>query len=77
MNAHFPLEGHDYGPSKRLAAYPFFNRHLGLNSLRVWAKEEQINETFAKVETEEEMLVFNAKNPWPKDAVAPNTPLPF
>ena len=42
-----------------------------------WAKEEQINETFAKVETEEEMLVFNAANPWPKDSVAPNTPLPF
>lgn len=77
VNAHFPLEGHDYGPSKRLAAYPFFIRHLGLNSLGVWAKEEQINETFAKVETEEEMLVFNDKNPWPKDSVAPNTPLPF
>ncbi len=77
VNAHFPLEGHDYGPSKRLAAYPFFIRHLGLNSLRVWAKEAQINETFARVETEEEMLVFNDKHPWPKDAVAPNTPLPF
>jgi hypothetical protein len=77
VNAHFALEGHDYGPSKRLAAYPFFIRHLGLNSLRAWAKEEQINESFAKVETEGEMLVFNAKYPWPKDAVAPNTPLPF
>ena len=76
-NAHFALEGHDYGPSKRLAAYPFFIRHLGLNSLRAWAKEEQINETFAKVETEEEMLVFNDNYPWPKDAVAPDTPLPF
>jgi uncharacterized protein len=76
-NAHFALEGHDYGPSKRLAAYPFFIRHLGLNSLRAWAKEEQINESFAKVETEEEMLVFNDKYSWPKDAVPPNTPLPF
>lgn len=77
VNAHFPLEGHDYGPSKRLAAYPFFIRHLGLDSLSLWAKEEQINETFAKVETEEEMRVFNATYPWPKDAVPPNTPLPF
>jgi len=76
-NAHFALEGHDYGPSKRLAAYPFFIRHLRLDSLRLWAKEEQINETFAKVETEEEMRVFNASYPWPKDAVPPNTPLPF
>ncbi len=39
--------------------------------------DKQINETFAKVENEEEMLVFNDKNPWPQDAVAPNTPLPF
>ena len=77
VNAHFPLEGHDYGPSKRLAAYPFFIRYLGLASLRAWAKEEQISETFAKVESEEEMLVFNDKNPWPQDAVPPNTPLPF
>lgn len=77
VNAHFPLEGHDFGPSKRLAAYPFFIRHLGLDSMRVWAKEEQINETFAKIETEEEMWVFNASYPWPKDAVPPNTPLPF
>jgi hypothetical protein len=59
VNAHFPLEGHDYGPSNRLAAYPFFIRHLELDSKRVWTKEEQINETFAKVETEEEMRVFN------------------
>jgi len=60
-----PLEGHDYGPSKRLAAYPFFIRHPGLDSQRLWAREEQINETFARIETEEEMLVFNDRNPWP------------
>lgn len=77
VNAHFPLEGHDFGPSKRLAAYPFFIRHLGLDSLRVWAKEEQIDETFAKVEAMEDMLVFNDRNPWPEDAAAPNSPLPF
>jgi len=77
VNAHFPLEGHDYGPSKRLAAYPFFIRHLGLDSLSVWAKESQINESFAIVEEEEDMLVFGPDYPWPADAVAPNTPLPF
>ena len=41
------------------------------------ASNENPDVVFAKVETEEEMLVFNASNPWPKDAVAPNTPLPF
>src|SRR5699024_3237491 len=29
-NKHFPTEGHDYGPSKRAAMYPFMARHLGL-----------------------------------------------
>jgi hypothetical protein len=28
------------------------------------------------VETREQMLVFGANNPYPKDAVAPHTPLP-
>jgi dienelactone hydrolase len=77
VNAHFPLEGHDYGPSKRLAAYPFFIRHLGLDSLELWAKEAPITESFVKVEDEEDMLVFNSNYPWPKDAVPPNTGLPF
>ena len=77
VNAHFPLEGHDYGPSKRLAAYAFLISHLALDSLRVWGKEDPINESFVKVETEEEMLVFGVDYPWPEDAVEPNTPLPF
>lgn len=77
VNAHFPLEGHDYGPSKRLAAYSFFIQHLRLNSLKVWGKEEPISESFVQVETEDEMLVFNKNYPWPNDAVKPNTPLPF
>ncbi len=29
-NAHFPKEGHDYGPSKRQAAYAFLAKHWGL-----------------------------------------------
>ena len=32
LNAHFPAEEHDYGLSKRLAAYPFLAKHLGARS---------------------------------------------
>ena len=32
QNAHFPGEGHDYGPSKRQAAYAFTARHWGLET---------------------------------------------
>jgi uncharacterized protein len=77
QHAHFPREGHDYGPSKRMAAYPFFIRHLELDGERFWGEREGfINESFVTIETREQMLVFGPDNPFPKDAVAPNTPLP-
>jgi len=77
QNAHFPHEGHDYGPSKRMAAYPFFIRHLKLDGERPWDNEHKaLNETFVTVETREQMLVFGPDNPYPADAVKPNTPLP-
>ncbi len=76
QNAHFPREGHDYGPSKRMAAYPFFIRYLELDGQRPWGSEGVINESFVTIETREQMLVFGSNNPYPKDAVAPNTPLP-
>lgn len=71
-NAHFPEEGHDYGPSKRQAAYPFLARHLGLN---VGAHGE-VDESFVAVEDRDRLLVYGPSNPRPADAVAPNTPLP-
>lgn len=78
QNAHFPREEHDYGPSKRMAAYGFFTRHLGLDGTRPWGgqPESTLNETFVTVETEAQMLVFGPKNPYPKDAVKPDSPLP-
>ncbi len=77
QNAHFANEGHDYGPSKRMAAYPFFIRHLGLDGQTIWGgRDGMINESFVTVETEEQMHVFGPNNPYPADAVAANTPLP-
>ena len=77
QNSHFPFEKHDYGPSKRLAAYPFFVRYLGLDGERPWGgRNGIIDETFGTIETKEQMLVFGPHNPYPRDAVKPNTPLP-
>ncbi|MHC4994887.1 MAG: alpha/beta hydrolase family protein [Planctomycetota bacterium] len=75
-NAHFPTEGHDYGPSKRMAAYPFLAEHLGLDLRRVQGADGKVDESFVVIEQKEDMLVFGAHNPYPKDAVKPNTPLP-
>ncbi|MEX0323255.1 MAG: alpha/beta hydrolase family protein [Puniceicoccaceae bacterium] len=76
-NAHFADEEHDYGVSKRMAAYPFLAKHLGLNIELVKDAAGAIDESFVAVETREQMLVFGPANPYPADAVAPNTALPY
>jgi dienelactone hydrolase len=74
-NAHFADEEHDYGVSKRMAAYPFLAKHLGLNLSAVQGPDGKIDESFVTVEQRTEMLVFGRKNPYPGNAVKPNTPL--
>lgn len=73
-NAHFPQEGHDYGESKRMAAYPFLAEHLQLDLARVTGADGAVDESFVTIETQEQMMVFNGS--YPENAVAPNTPLP-
>ncbi|MGB0582339.1 MAG: alpha/beta hydrolase family protein, partial [Limisphaerales bacterium] len=73
-NAHFANEGHDYGDSKRMAAYPFLAKHLKLNLKRVRGTNGKVDESFVTHESYEQMLVFNGK--YPANAVAPNSKLP-
>ena len=73
QNAHFESEKHDYGPSKRMAAYPFLAKHLELD-LDAVTKDGKVDESFVIEETQEQMMVFNGK--YPENAVKPNTPLP-
>ncbi len=75
-NAHFGNEEHDYGLSKRMAAYPFLARHLNLDLSAVLDAEGAIDESFVVEESRAEMLVFGSGNPYPADAVRPNTRLP-
>jgi hypothetical protein len=75
-NAHFADERHDYGVSKRMAAYPFLAKHLSLNLAEVRDADGNIDESFVVVHKRSDLLVFGAENPYPKDAVKPNTPLP-
>ncbi len=75
-NAHFPLEQHDYGPSKRQAAYLFLAKHLALDILPLLGEQGLVDESFFVTESYEDLLVFPKGGPYPSDAVAPNTPLP-
>jgi len=76
QNAHFADEGHDYGVSKRMAAYPFLAEHLLLNLAAVSGAGGGVDESFFTPETYERLLVFDAANKWPENAVAPNSKLP-
>ena len=77
MNAHFKNEKHDYGVSKRMAMYPFMAKHLKLAIDRVKNINGNVDESFITYETREQMLVFGPKNPYPKEAVKPNSQLPL
>lgn len=72
-NAHFPDEEHDYGPSKRMAVYPFMAKHLSLD-LNCVVKDGVVDESFITVESQIQMMSFHGK--YPANAVPPNSPLP-
>ncbi len=75
-NAHFADEGHDYGVSKRVVAYPFLAKHLRLDLASVSGDDGRVDEAFFQAESYAKLLVFDDEHPWPADAVAPNSPLP-
>lgn len=76
-NVHFANEGHDYGWSKRVGAYKFLAKHLGLCLSNVIDDEGKIDETPVVIEKTEDLCVFGPGHPRPARAVAPDAPLPW
>lgn len=70
-NVHLPSEGHDYGPSKRAAAYRFLAKHLKLDLNRV-LKDGQIDEGPNTLLTPVDLQVFTTDHPRPAHAVVGN-----
>jgi hypothetical protein len=68
-NLHLPLEGHDYGFSKRKGAYQFMAKHLKLSLPSIMNAQGEIDESFVKVEEREILHVFNSQHPRPANAV--------
>jgi hypothetical protein len=69
-NVHLPEEGHDYGLSKRLGAYKFLAKHLGLSLDKVTKSDGTIDESFVVIEKKEDLYVFNSEHPRPEHAVS-------
>ncbi|WP_128546798.1 alpha/beta hydrolase family protein [Larkinella soli] len=67
-NLHLAAEGHDYGPSKRAAAYRFLAKHLKLDLNRI-LKDGQIDESTNTLLTPADLAVFNDAYPRPANAV--------
>ncbi len=67
-NVHLPDEGHDYGPSKRAAAYQFLATHLGLDINRV-LKNGTADETINTMLGREALRVFTPEHPRPAHAI--------
>ncbi len=69
QNVHLPNEGHDYGSSKRQAAYSFLAQHLSLDKSRVKINEGVIDESFVTVEDGQKLLVWDATHTKPANAI--------
>lgn len=66
---HLPEEGHDYGPSKRSGAYKFLAKHLDLSLAIVSNANQEIDESFVKVEPDQTLRVFNEAHVKPAYAI--------
>ena len=67
-NVHLANEKHDYGPSKRAAAYRFLAKHLGLDLNRILTNG-QIDESPNTLLTPADLAVFTPEHPRPAYAV--------
>jgi len=67
-NVHLPLEKHDYGPSKRAAAYNFLGHHLNLN-MGSLPYDNGYREDFVSILEPDQLKVFDAEHPLPGDAL--------
>ena len=70
-NAHFHSEKHDYGYSKRAAAYVFFKRHLKLDEDQVQFSPT-IQEDFMTILPKDQLRVYTNENPLPDEALMGN-----
>jgi len=67
-NVHLPLEKHDYGPSKRAAAYNFLGHHLELN-IYALPYENGYKEDFVSILEHDQLKVFDTDHPLPANAL--------
>lgn len=77
-NIHLEQELHGYQIAKRQAMYPFMVKHLMLDSTGVLDEKTSLfNESRNKIETPQQMWVFDEKFPIPSHALKPGSQVAF
>jgi len=69
-NLHLEHEMHDYGYSKRLGAYKFLAKHLGLDLEAITKPHGVIDESGIVIEPQETLQVFGPQQSMPDHAVS-------
>jgi uncharacterized protein len=67
-NAHFANEQHDYGPSKRAAAYRFLAKHFNLSLAAIENSAGNIDEDYVTILPMDQLCVFTIDNSRPEYA---------
>ena len=70
-NVHLPTEKHDYGYSKRAAAYVFFAHHLQLDIDKL-PYDEGFLENFVTILPNSYLNIFTTDHPMPEGALMGN-----
>lgn len=71
-NVHLPDDKHGYDDNKRIAAYPFLAKHLGLDVTKALNPDGSLNEKMIVIEDQKSLYPFNDKYPFPANIVRKN-----
>lgn len=71
-NVHLPDDKHGYDENKRIAAYPFLAKHLGLDITKALNPDGSLNEKTIVIEGQKALYPFNEKHPFPANIVRKN-----
>ena len=71
-NVHLPNDKHGYDENKRIAAYPFLAKHLGLDLSKALNKDGTLNEKMIVIEDQKVLYPFGGKHPFPSSGIKKN-----
>lgn len=71
-NVHLPNDKHGYDENKRIAAYPFLAKHLGLDLSKSLNPDGTLNEKMIVIEDQKALYPFDEKHPFPVGSIRKN-----